>query len=159
PTLCALQGVTERQIQTNLRELQAAGYLTVQPTFTGGRQTSNRYRILYDRGGVKLDTGVQPDCIHGGAAQLHPNRPVGTDQSKKRGTRLDDNWQPSQDAFDFALTTLGSHQRATRELDKFRDHWRSAAGERARKLDWNAAFRNWVRKADEHGSGRQGRET
>ena len=34
---------------------------------------------------------------------------------------------------------------ADRTFDKFVDYWRSASGARARKLDWDATWRNWCR--------------
>jgi hypothetical protein len=34
-----------------------------------------------------------------------------------------------------------------REFAKFRDHWCAASGANARKHDWDAAWRNWCRKA------------
>lgn len=34
---------------------------------------------------------------------------------------------------------------AERTFAKFCDYWRSASGERARKLDWDATWRNWCR--------------
>jgi len=34
-----------------------------------------------------------------------------------------------------------------REFAKFTDHWKSASGANARKHDWDAAWRNWCRKA------------
>lgn len=38
----------------------------------------------------------------------------------------------------------------TGETAKFRDHWKSAAGPSSQKLDWVAAWRNWLRKAAEY---------
>lgn len=35
------------------------------------------------------------------------------------------------------------------ETAKFCDYWRSESGARARKVDWVAAWRNWIRKAGE----------
>lgn len=35
------------------------------------------------------------------------------------------------------------------ETQKFRDHWAAASGQQARKKDWIAAWRNWMRNADE----------
>ncbi len=37
-----------------------------------------------------------------------------------------------------------------REFAKFTDHWLSASGASARKLDWDAAWRNWCRKAADY---------
>jgi len=36
-----------------------------------------------------------------------------------------------------------------REFARFCDHWRAASGQNARKHDWDAAWRNWCRKAAE----------
>jgi len=36
-----------------------------------------------------------------------------------------------------------------REFARFCDHWRAASGASARKHDWDAAWRNWCRKAAE----------
>lgn len=38
---------------------------------------------------------------------------------------------------------------AEREFAKFRDHWLAAAGQNARKHDWDAAWRNWCRKSSD----------
>jgi hypothetical protein len=62
--------------------------------------------------------------------------------------------------------TLTDQRRATaktegvdpdREFSKFTDYWRSASGASARKHDWDAAWRNWCRKAhDMRPNGRAG---
>lgn len=36
---------------------------------------------------------------------------------------------------------------AEREFAKFVDHWRAASGAKARKVDWEATWRNWCRNA------------
>ncbi len=40
-----------------------------------------------------------------------------------------------------------------RESEKFRDHWLAKAGKDAAKLDWEAAWRNWIRRSAEYGAG------
>ena len=35
------------------------------------------------------------------------------------------------------------------ETEKFMDHWKAASGATSRKKDWVAAWRNWMRNADE----------
>lgn len=64
-------------------------------------------------------------------------------------SRLPADWQPTPDLIDFALNEGLTHDDVRRELGKFRDHWASATGARARKSDWSACWRNWVRKAAE----------
>lgn len=55
---------------------------------------------------------------------------------RPRATRLSMDWEPdaslNQDSF---------------ELAKFRDYWTAKAGKDAVKLDWDATWRNWLRKA------------
>lgn len=36
------------------------------------------------------------------------------------------------------------------EHRKFTDHWAAASGRNATKADWDATWRNWIRRADEH---------
>lgn len=66
--------------------------------------------------------------------------------SKKRGTRIPDDWMP--DAAD-ALAAGLPVQNTSLEASKFRDYWRSLPGQRGVKLDWPATWRNWCRKAAE----------
>ena len=67
-------------------------------------------------------------------------------KSADRATRLPDDWQPSQADIDFALEEGLDDRHIQRTADRFRDHWHAAPGERGRKLDWSATWRNWVRK-------------
>jgi len=59
----------------------------------------------------------------------------------KRGSRLPEEWMPSQEGLNFAESKLGN-PRTTLELDKFRDHWKSKG---VARVDWEATWRNWVR--------------
>lgn len=63
--------------------------------------------------------------------------------TKKRGTRLPEDWQPDEV---FAKSEGLSASEIAREADKFRDYWRGQAGQRGVKLDWQATWKNWVRK-------------
>lgn len=38
---------------------------------------------------------------------------------------------------------------ARREADSFRDYWHSVAGSKGRKADWQATWRNWIRRANQ----------
>ena len=68
----------------------------------------------------------------------------------QRGQRLPDGWRPTTPDWRTAADHLGDH-RARVELEKFRDHWKQQPGQRGVKLDWNAAWRNWTRRAGDYG--------
>ncbi|WP_330168554.1 DUF1376 domain-containing protein [Bartonella grahamii] len=61
-----------------------------------------------------------------------------------RGCRLPADFEPD---YDFAIEEGLPPERVKVEIAKFRDYWRSKAGANATKIDWQATWRNWVRKA------------
>ncbi len=62
-----------------------------------------------------------------------------------RGARLSSDWKPAPDLAEWARL-----KRPDLDLDQvaegFVDYWIGQPGEKGRKSDWNATFRNWVRK-------------
>ena len=66
--------------------------------------------------------------------------------SKKRPTRLPDDWQPDEA---FARQQGLSLADVARQADRFRDYWRAVPGQKGVKADWNATWRNWVRREAE----------
>lgn len=71
--------------------------------------------------------------------------PVNTQETRKRGTRIPDNF-PGSEEISFALNEGWTWDRAEREAAKFRDHWVSVPGQKGVKLDWPATWRNWIRR-------------
>ena len=66
---------------------------------------------------------------------------------KRRATRLPDDWSLPDDWRDWAVKVHGlDPQRAVRISLVFRDYWRSKGGAGAAKMDWEATWRNWIRK-------------
>jgi len=65
--------------------------------------------------------------------------------STPKGSRLPLDWQPSDE-----LRTWAATERPDLDIEtviaSFKDHWKAATGRTASKADWEAAFRNWVRK-------------
>ena len=66
--------------------------------------------------------------------------------SSKKGSRLPRDWSLPQEWSDWALAQGMDELSSRREADRFRDYWVSAPGQRGVKLDWQAVWRNWVRK-------------
>lgn len=81
---------------------------------------------------------------------------------KTTGTRLPDGWFPSRT--DANLRTERESGLTDRELqdalDNFRDYWAAQPGQRGRKADWDATWRNWVRRVSkQHHPRRQDQTT
>lgn len=72
-------------------------------------------------------------------------RTAGTD----RGHRLPDDWQPPDDVIARMRAQFPDIDLRA-EHAKFVDYWHATPGARGRKADWNATWRNWIRRADEH---------
>lgn len=119
---------------------------------------------MEDGGGRGEEDGEEGKMESAPQAAAPPAKPVAiptTDlpaflDRSKRGTRLPENWQPSEADFQFAWEILGS-QGTVNETERFRDYWHAKAGKDATKLDWSATWRNWVRKAKEYGAKSSGK--
>ena len=73
-----------------------------------------------------------------------------------RATRLPDDWAPSPALIDWTRANAPDVQDG--EVDRFRDYWHSAAGAKARKVNWDAVWRNWARRAQEDADNRRSRQ-
>jgi len=77
----------------------------------------------------------------------------------KRGTRLPADFIPSEKSRRTILDESPALD-LRREHSRFVDYWTAAPGQRGVKLDWNATWRNWMRKAaDSQNRGRNGAPT
>jgi hypothetical protein len=79
------------------------------------------------------------------SAQARPTK----GKAHGRGTRLGEDWQPTQALADFARDQ-GLDPQETRE--RFRDYWIAQPGQRGCKVDWEATWRNWCRNDTGRGS-------
>lgn len=97
---------------------------------------------------------VTPVTRDNTATHTHLPPPTSQVEEKKpsvsgRGSRLPADWDPGQSGFAFAASQGLANGAASAELAKFRDHWAAASGRDATKADWQAAWRNWCRRAVE----------
>lgn len=69
--------------------------------------------------------------------------------TRKRGTRLPDDWLPSNSDIDYAVGLgLGGVQ-IERNIERFRNFWHAKPGNGAVKLDWSKTWRSWVSREAE----------
>ncbi len=76
-----------------------------------------------------------------------PQKTSSSSGTRKRATRLPDDWRPSDDDTAWQREHNITDLDAKRELDKFRDYWRALPGQRGTKLDWSLTWRNWLRRS------------
>ena len=67
----------------------------------------------------------------------------------KRGTRLPQDWMPSEADAAYGATLGFTSVAYDREVEKFRNHWHTKPGKDALKLDWSKTFRNWLLRGAE----------
>ena len=66
----------------------------------------------------------------------------------KRGTRLPADWRPTPEDQELMAAEYPGVKLIT-ETRKFADYWAGVPGAKGVKLDWNATWRNWIRRAGE----------
>lgn len=88
---------------------------------------------------------------------LEPPASIPAASQATRATRIPDDFRPDEKMREwFRDNNLGAVIDGAVEHEKFMDYWRAEAGARARKLDWPATWRRWMRTAAERGQRRPG---
>ena len=64
--------------------------------------------------------------------------------TQRRGTRLSDEWQPSEQDIAYALDRGMTRERIATEAEKFKNYWTAKTGQGATKINWHSTWRNWV---------------
>jgi uncharacterized protein YdaU (DUF1376 family) len=94
-----------------------------------------------NRRSTPVSTDVQPTNNH---KPITNNQEPVLKEKTQRATRLPNDWRPT----DRMLAFCESERPDLNPLevaDTFRDYWVSVAGQKARRTDWEATWRNWVR--------------
>jgi hypothetical protein len=138
---------------TDIITLQFAGKIVAESS--GGTETASGGVGKPFPGGTETASGLttfEPSSNHQDElyTPVTPNgvtAPRGAD--KARGTRLPDGWMPEGSDWELALDLCNGDAGAVDELDRFLDYWRAVPGAKARKADWPATWRNWVRRASQ----------
>lgn len=77
---------------------------------------------------------------------------------EKRGSRIPDDWSPTEADVTFARSHGFSMSDVTRIAAVFKNHWLGAAGANARKANWAATWRNWIIREAESSPRRPARQ-
>ncbi|AMS02075.1 replication initiation protein [Mycobacterium phage Panchino] len=105
----------------------------------GNRGTGESSSLTLVEGGVGGDPKNVP------AAHSASGAPA----KSARGSRLPDGWMPDDETI-AAMREQFPHVNLRAEHEKFTDYWKAKSGKDATKRDWNAAWRNWIRRAAEN---------
>lgn len=152
-------GITSVARQINMREYEAEVKLVLEEFFSltddgwvnqradreiahykaKVEQASRAGKASAERRSNARSTDVQPTNNH------KPITIVEAKPKQTRGTRLPADWVPTEDQIKYCKT-----ERPDLSPDwvaaNFRDFWVAKAGADGAKLDWDATWRNWVRK-------------
>lgn len=172
-SLAKSTGLNPDTVSRALNDLIDAGYVErVEVPGKDGEFSAYRYRVFmsprpsqelgHDRV-PKNGTGTVPKNGTGSVPKIgtHKNTNENTKENtplnppegekQRRGSRLTDEWQPSQRVMD-DLRTKFPNVDFRIELEKFKDYWIAKPGRNAVKLDWDRTWRSWVRNASQWGS-------
>lgn len=90
-----------------------------------------------------------------GADAPPPTRAKKVNGHQVKGTRLPPDWSPEVDDIAMGYSLGLSEEQARMEFERFKDYWHSIPGQRGIKLNWDATWRNWLRKAADDAGRRQ----
>jgi hypothetical protein len=156
-TLAGLVNASERSIQRSIKDLEESGELIVKVQSAPIRQQykSNLYWVNLpgvtkqnsgvtnsDSGVTKSSSGVTTD---GALTLIEPLK-----EPLRQATLLPEDFRPSQKSIDemvehFPWVDLKKQTHA------FRDYWNSQPTSKAKKTDWDATWRNWIRRSADYG--------
>lgn len=121
-----------------------------QPADVGGRRE--------DGGGSKTPPQASPSVGERASPSAQPPTPVEPEVEKPpkatRGSRLPSDWTLPEDwrawatdeLFGAGVTLAAANPWIDRRAEGFRDFWVAKAGKDGVKLDWEATWRNWIRR-------------
>jgi hypothetical protein len=122
------------------------------PLDHGGNPPDSLIHRFSDSPIHRFTDSLMPESTAAPSLERDAEKPAKRKAQTARGTRLSPDWIPS----DTNLAYCRSQRRdldPARVADNFRDYWTAKPGAGATKLDWDAAWRTWVR--NERASPRQ----
>lgn len=160
-TLSRYAGVSERRAQQLLRGLEESGELIVLPQQApvNGKYKTNLYWVNVScptdcDGTAGHRVGVKSGAPRGevlstlGVKPTSPKPKENLKEHKNKGVRLSDDYRPSENLVAWAHETFPGVD-VKKETYAFIDYFTSLPGQRGLKTNWDAAWRNWIRKASE----------
>lgn len=113
--------------------------LSAKRSAAGRAGAAARWHADSNANGKSHSKPVAKECPEPEPVPQEPTPPVEPPRRKRRATRMPEGWEPTE-----AHRRVAAEERVDvdREAQRFRD-WAEAGGHS--KVDWDAAFRNWLR--------------
>ena len=168
-TLATMVNSSTRSVKRDIQELVDLGELQVEiqnaPTKT--QYKTNLYFVTISgvtnlTSGVTESTSGVTESAPGVTAQVIRGDTVGTQnlnititetlkkpftEETKKATRMSNESMLTLSMNDFVINNF-PHLNALQEFERFKDYWVAQPGSKGVKLDWEATWRNWIRKVD-----------
>jgi hypothetical protein len=156
--------LSEMQIRTALNKLKSTNEITIKTTpqysvitvknwtdyqhdnQQNNQQITNKQPTNNQRITTNKNARMQEEENILGSLENEPPQ-VEKIESKKKGSRLPENWVPSSELLAWAKKERPDVL-VEREIEIFRDYWIAQPGQKGVKLDWDATFKNWIRRAN-----------
>lgn len=104
---------------------------------------------LIDKGFFILASGVLADCLHDATPEREIEAERETEKETKkhsnRGSRLPADFEPPYQWGEFCHKERPDLV-PSKVFDEFKDYWVAQPGQKGVKTDWDATWRNWVRR-------------
>jgi hypothetical protein len=166
PSLDALAYDTEvskRTIQRRLEELEELEFIRIDKrrkldgtqdtsliTVSGGQIVTLVPPVDKNRptGGQKPGAPVDT-AVHHNKQEEQEEKEVVAPKKSKNGTRIPDDWQLTPDLGNYGRSKGLTRNEVLAEAEKFVNYWRSVAGAKARKVDWDLTWKGWIQRTAE----------
>lgn len=147
-------GLSERQVRTALNHLKSTNEVTI--------KTTKEYSIISITNWKKYQAGDQQNANHRPTTDQPPTTTkegkegkkvknildAGKPAKGKKASRIPEDWDCDTSLGEWAMNEYGmSYNEVKEEIFSFKDYWTAASGRTSTKLDWNAAFRTWIRNS------------
>jgi hypothetical protein len=134
----------EARLMEQANSQSAAGQGTMSRVKSTGQDAGQTADTTRDTGSGREGSSKSEGSpiAEGGAGGELPSR------LPREACRLPENFKITPEMAEWGRTHV-PHVNGRIETEKFRDYWKAASGQNARKKDWIAAWRTWMRNADE----------
>ena len=135
--------MSEAKFKAAMKHLCATGFLEIQEDTEERKQSASSVlaTCTSETEAEKIRVEAEGSAEGRGNGAHAPSPPP-----KTKASRIPENWTPSPDLVAYAERELPGVD-VEKLAEAFRDFWIAAAGERARKLNWAATWRTWVRRS------------